>query len=94
MSFVSHLCSRRAIVRTSTQPTTTHPHIALAIPTPLIPPHRDHPEQPRNILIHDERDARPRQDAHEVRPEPAVEARHALARERPADAGADVRVYV
>ena len=61
-----------------------------ALPTALAPPVRLAPrssalEQPGNVLVHDERDARPGEHAHEVRGQAAVEPREALVRPRMRD---------
>lgn len=43
-------------------------------------------QQPAELLVHDERDARPRDDPHGVRPEALVEAQQALGGVRAGDA--------
>ena len=58
---------------------------ALASAPTRLAPHSGALEKPGNIFVHDERDARPREHAHEVRAQAAVEPRETLMRPRMRD---------
>jgi hypothetical protein len=58
---------------------------ALAATPARLSPRGSALEQPGNIFVHDERDARPGEHAHEVRSQAAIEPREALVRPRMRD---------
>jgi hypothetical protein len=70
-----------------TPPTSFHRAPRAAPPPP--PPRSSALQQPRDILINDERDARAREHPDDVRGQAAIKARHALVRPGVRDRGWD-----
>ena len=60
----------------------------------LFPPSSSRAQQPSEVLVHDERDARPGQDAHQVGAQPSVESAHAFLGKRTPDARPDCGVQM